>query len=176
MDAVLNLTPEQLDETGNTEMLNWSIMLGAIGPVPGELLQYTPTWHHGHCMMRFVPTRERRRPVQQVSQRYGGFRFKNQGFQFYKHPPASAQQLNRLLFDLRQNMPLCQRILDNFDEVADEYKLEPEQRKAARGLIEVGGTRVVSEYVPAMVEVGAHPLSALMSLLTIYPMSRKAGK
>jgi len=40
----------------------------------------------------------------------------------------------------------------------------------------VGGTRVVSEYVPAMVEVGAHPLSALMSLLTIYPMSRKAGK
>ena len=73
-------------------------------------------------------------------------------------------------------MPLCQRILDNFDEVADEYKLEPEQRKAARGLIEVGGTRVVSEYVPAMVEVGAHPLSALMSLLTIYPMSRKAGK
>ena len=175
-DAVLNLTPEQLDETGNTEMLNWSIMLGAIGPVPGELLQYTPTWHHGHCMMRFVPTRERRRPVQQVSQRYGGFRFKNQGFQFYKHPPASAQQLNRLLFDLRQNMPLCQRILDNFDEVADEYKLEPEQRKAARGLIEVGETRVVSEYVPAMVEVGAHPLSALMSLLTIYPMSRKAGK
>src|SRR5438034_7048642 len=165
MDAVLNLTPEQLDETGNTEMLNWSIMLGAIGPVPGELLQYTPTWHHGHCMMRFIPARQRRKPVQKVGQEYGGFRFKNQGFQFYKHPPASAQQLNRLLFDLRQNMPLCQRILDNFDEVADEYKLEPEQRKAARGLIEVRRTRGVSACVTAMVADGAHAPCALMPRL-----------
>jgi len=40
----------------------------------------------------------------------------------------------------------------------------------------VGGTKVVSEYVPAMVDVGAHPLSALMSLLTIYPMTRKGRK
>jgi 2,3-dihydroxyphenylpropionate 1,2-dioxygenase len=176
IDAVLNLTPEQLDEAGNTEMLNWSIMLGAIGPVPGELLQYTPTWHHGHCMMRFIPARERRRPVQKVSEEYGGFKFKNQGFEFYKHPPASAQQLNRLLFDMRQNIPLCERILANFDAVADEYELEPHQRKAARGLVDVGSTNVVSEYVPAMVEVGAHPLSALMSLLTIYPMSKKAMK
>src|SRR3989449_7307695 len=144
-DAVLNLTPEQLDETGNTEMLNWSIMLGAIGPIRGELLQYTPTWHHGHCMMRFIPARERRTPVQKVSQEFGGFKFKNQGFEFYKHPPASAQQFNKLLFDLRQNMPLCQRVLDSFDAVVEEYKLEPHQRKAARGLIDVGGTKVVSE-------------------------------
>ena len=173
--AVINLTPEQLDEAGNTEMLNWSIMLGAIGPVPGELLQYTPTWHHGHCMMRFIPARERKTPVQKVSEQYGGFRFKNQGFEFYKHPPASASQLNRLLFDMRQNPPLCERILQNFDAVAEEYKLEPQQRAAARGLVDVGTATLVSEYVPAMVEVGAHPLSALMGLLTIYPMSKKAA-
>src|SRR5438093_10523094 len=173
VDAVLNLEPEQLDEAGNTEMLNWTIMLGAIGSVPGELLQYTPTWHHGHCMMRFIPARKRQNPVQKVSEEYGGFKFKNEGFQFYKHPPASAQPLNRLLFDMRHNTALCQRIIDNFDSVAEEYELESHQRKAARGLVEVGGSKVVSEYVPAMVEAGAHPLSALMSLLTIYPMSRK---
>jgi AmmeMemoRadiSam system protein B len=174
VDAVLRLEPEQLDEAGNTEMLNWAIMLGAIGPVPGELLQYTPTWHHGHCMMRFIPARERRTPVQKVSEEYGGFKFKNQGFEFYKRPPASALQLNRLLFDMRQDTVLCQRIIEDFDSVADEYKLEPLQRQAARGLVDVGGTKVVSEYVPALREAGAHPLSALMSLLTIYPMSRKA--
>jgi AmmeMemoRadiSam system protein B len=174
VDAVLRLEPEQLDETGNTEMLNWAIMLGAIGPVPGELLQYTPTWHHGHCMMRFIPARERRTPVQKVSEEFGGFKFKNQGFEFYKHPPASALQLNRLLFDMRQDTVLCRRIIEDFDSVAEEYKLEPHQRQAARGLVDVGGTDVVSEYVPALREVGAHPLSALMSLLTIYPMSRKA--
>ena len=32
-EAILNLTPEQLDETGNTEMLNWAIMFGMIGSV-----------------------------------------------------------------------------------------------------------------------------------------------
>src|SRR5207249_270016 len=170
-DAVRNLTPEQLDETGNTEMLNSSIMLGAIGPIRGELLQYTPTWHHGHCMMRFIPARERKTPVQKVAEEYGGFKFKNEGFQFYKHPPASAQQLNRLLFDMRQNTELCQRIIYKFDSVAEEYGLEPHQRKAAHGLVDVGGAKLVSEYVPPMVEAGAHPLSALMSLLTIYPMS-----
>jgi 2,3-dihydroxyphenylpropionate 1,2-dioxygenase len=174
VDAVLRLGPEQLDETGNTEMLNWAIMLGAIGAVPGELLQYTPTWHHGHCMMRFIPARERRTPVQTVAEEFGGFKFKNQGFEFYKHPPASALQLNQLLFDMRQDTVLCRRIIEDFDSVAEEYKLEPHQREAARGLIDVGGTNVVSEYVPALRDVGAHPLSALMSLLTIYPMSKKA--
>ena len=37
-------------------------LLGAIGAVPGELVQYTPTWHHGHGMMRFLPARERATP------------------------------------------------------------------------------------------------------------------
>ena len=174
VDAVLRLESEQLDEAGNTEMLNWCIMLGAIGPVRGELLQYTPTWHHGHCMMRFIPARERRTPAQKVSEEYGGFKFKNQGFEFYKHPPASALQLNRLLFDMRQDTALCQRIIEDFDSVAEEYKLEPHQRQAAHGLVDVGGAKVVSDYVPALRDAGAHPLSALMSLLTIYPMSQKA--
>ena len=174
IDAVLNLTPEQLDETGNTEMLNWATMLGVIGPVPGELLQYTPTWHHGHCMMRFIPARERKYPPLKVLEEYGGFKFKNAGFEFYKHPPASAYDLNRLLFDLRQDAELCQRIVDNLDAVAAEYGLEPQQRKVAQGLVDVGGATVLSKYVPQLVEAGAHPLSALMSVLTIYPISRKA--
>src|SRR4029450_419431 len=117
-------------------------------------------------MMRFIPARERQTPIQKVSEEFGGFKFKNAGFQFYKHPPASAQPLNRLLFDMRQNTALCQRIIDSFDSVAEEYELEPHQRKAARGLVDVGGAKHVSEYVPAMVEVGVHALSALMRLLT----------
>ena len=57
VETLLDMTTEQLDEVGNTELLPWSIMFGAIGSVPGELLQYTPTWHHGHAMMRFLPAR-----------------------------------------------------------------------------------------------------------------------
>ena len=62
LDALLNMSPEQLDEVGNTEMLTWAMMFGAIGSTSGELLQYTPTWHHGHGFMRFLPARPRKAP------------------------------------------------------------------------------------------------------------------
>src|ERR1700720_4540753 len=37
IDALLKLTSEELDEVGNTEMLPWMVMFGAIGNLPGEL-------------------------------------------------------------------------------------------------------------------------------------------
>src|SRR6185295_13541080 len=43
-ESLLNLTSSQLDEAGNTELLIWINMLGAVGKLPGELVQYTPTW------------------------------------------------------------------------------------------------------------------------------------
>ena len=49
------MTTEQLDVVGNTEMLSWMILFGAIGNQPGELITYQPTWHHGHAVMRFLP-------------------------------------------------------------------------------------------------------------------------
>src|SRR5579872_5130660 len=53
--VLLDLTNEQLYEVGNTEMLPWMVLFGAIGDQPGELLTYQPTWHHGHAVMRFIP-------------------------------------------------------------------------------------------------------------------------
>jgi aromatic ring-opening dioxygenase catalytic subunit (LigB family) len=176
IEAILNLTPEQLDETGNTEMLNWATMLGMIGPVPGELIQYTPTWHHGHGYMRFLPQRERRTSPLQIKEEYGGFKFKNKGFEFYKHPPASAAQLNRLLFDLRLDSKLLERVVENLDAVAVEYGLTPEQRKVAQGLVDVGTTHKVSEYVPPFVEAGVHPLLTLMALHTVYAVARRPAQ
>ena len=58
-DALLNMTGTQLDEVGNTELLSWAVMFGAIGKHEGELIDYIPTWHHGLCMMRFLPHRKR---------------------------------------------------------------------------------------------------------------------
>src|SRR4030095_7235934 len=39
-DALLDMTGTQLDEVGNTEMLSWAIMFGAIGRTEGELIDY----------------------------------------------------------------------------------------------------------------------------------------
>src|SRR5258706_8421 len=89
-DALLNMTGTQLDEVGNTEMLTWAMMFGAIGSQPGALVDYIPTWHHGLAMMRFLPQRATQAASTKAMEQYGGFKFKNQGFQFYKHPPAEA--------------------------------------------------------------------------------------
>jgi 2,3-dihydroxyphenylpropionate 1,2-dioxygenase len=175
-DALLNMTGSQLDEVGNTELLTWAMMFGAIGPQNGELIDYIPTWHHGLCMMRFMPTRGRSMEPATSMQQYGGFKFQNQGYQFYKHPPAEAYGLNRLLFEVRHSADLRDRILKNLDSVATEYELNPQQRKAAEELINVGKGGLVSEHVGPLVEAGAHPLQALMSLHVIFSMSHRAGR
>jgi AmmeMemoRadiSam system protein B len=175
-DALLNMTGTQLDEVGNTEMLNWATMFGAIGRQEGELVDYIPTWHHGLCMMRFLPHRAPKAAPTKVTEQYGGFKFQNQGFQFYKHPPAEAYGLNRLLFEVRHSADLRSRVIKNIDQVADEYELNPQQRRAAQSLINVGKGGLVSEHVPPLVEAGAHPLQALMSLHVIYSMSHTAPK
>lgn len=175
MDAVLDLTPTQLDEAGNTEMLTWATMFGMIGQVPGELLQYTPTWHHGHGYMRFLPQRERRKPMMERRELYGGFKFKNQGFEFYKHPPAKAAKINKLLYDVRLSQSLIQKLITNFDQVAKDYDLTPDERQVARNLVDVGSTKgKVSDYFPPFVEFGAHPLAVLMGVHATFPAAKKA--
>jgi hypothetical protein len=151
------------------------MMFGAIGRHAGELIDYIPTWHHGLCMMRFLPARARKSAPTSVAQQYGGFAFQNQGFQFYKHPPAEAYGLNRLLFEARHNADLRSRIIADLDSVAREYELNALQRRAAESLIDVGKGGLVSEHVPPLVEAGAHPLQALMSLHVIYSMSHRAA-
>ncbi len=174
-DALLNMTGTQLDEVGNTEMLNWATMFGAIGPQEGELIDYIPTWHHGLSMMRFLPHRAKKTASTKGLEQYGGFKFKNQGFQFYKHPPAEAYGLNRLLFEVRHSAELRDRVIKNLDAVAKEYELSPQQRTASEELINVGKGGLVSEHVGPLVEAGAHPLQALMSLHVIFSMSHRAG-
>jgi aromatic ring-opening dioxygenase catalytic subunit (LigB family) len=175
-DALLNMTGTQLDEVGNTEMLTWAMMFGAIGQQPGALIDYIPTWHHGLAMMRFLPQGAKQAASTKAMAEYGGFKFKNQGNQFYKHPPAEAYGLNRLLFEVRHSADLRDRVITNLEAVATEYDLNPQQRRAAEELISVGKGGLVSEHVGPLVEAGAHPLQALMSLHVIFSMSHQAGK
>ena len=174
-DALLNMTGTQLDEVGNTELLSWAVMFGAIGAHQGELIDYIPTWHHGLCMMRFLPERARTSAPTHVEAPFGGFKFENRGFQFYKHPPAEAYGLNKLLFESRHSAALRERIVNHFEEVADEYDLHGAQRTAAEEMINVGKGGLVSEHVGPLAEAGAHPLQALMSLHVIFSTTHKRG-
>jgi hypothetical protein len=127
-------------------------------------------------MMRFLPERQRKAVTPQHLEQYGGFQFRNEGFQFYKHPPAEAYGLNRLLFEARHSADLRRRIIDDLGAVATEYGLDAQQRTAAEELINVGKGGLVSEHVAPLVKAGAHPLQALMSLHVIFSMSHRAPK
>jgi 2,3-dihydroxyphenylpropionate 1,2-dioxygenase len=173
--ALLNMTPEQLDEVGNTELLSWAVMFGAIGAHKGELIDYIPTWHHGLCMMRFMPERAHEGAKLRLDVK-GDWNFKNQGFLFYKHPPAEGYGLNKLLFESRHSADLRKRIIDDLDSVAQEYQLQGKQRVAAEEMVNVGKGGKVSDHVGPLVEAGAHPLQALMALHVIFSTSHARGK
>ena len=118
------MTGTQLDEVGNTEMLSWAMMFGAIGTQRGRADRLHPDVaprprHDAVPAAARAQARRRRRWREQ----FGGFKFQNQGFQFYKHPPAEAYGLNKLLFESRHSAELRERIINDFDAVADEYEL-----------------------------------------------------
>jgi aromatic ring-opening dioxygenase catalytic subunit (LigB family) len=173
-NALLDMTPAQLDEVGNTELLSWAVMFGAIGSHEGELVDYIPTWHHGLCMMRFMPERPHKNAALDV--KAGDWQFKNQGFLFYKHPPSEGYGLNKLLFESRHSQDLRRRIIDDLDSVAKEYGLHGKQRTAAEEMVNVGKGGLVSEHVGPLVEAGAHPLQALMALHVIFSTSHARGQ
>lgn len=174
MGALLEMTVEQLDEVGNTELLNWATMFGAIGNQPGELLCYTPTWHHGHAMMRFLPAKEKSTLANETNRKEGpGYQFKNQDFKFYKHPPASAYKLNKLLFEVRHDATLRFRLLTDLDGVVAEWGLSADEKEAAQAIATVGGAKKISDNAEPLVRAGAHPLQALMSLHAVHGEYRR---
>jgi 2,3-dihydroxyphenylpropionate 1,2-dioxygenase len=167
--ALFDLTSEQLDEVGNTELLPWALMFGAIGDVPGELIQYTPTWHHGHAMMRFLPARLKAAKAESPPK----YQFKNQGFEFYRHPPASAYKLNKMLFEVRTDSNMRLRLLNNLDEVAAEWGLNEQEKEATRAIATVGQAKKISDNAAVLIAAGAHPLQALMTLHAVHGEFRK---
>ena len=120
----------QLDEVGNTEMLSWAVMFGAIGAQKGELIDYIPTWHHGLGMMRFSAASARTRMPTSTA-KAGDWEFKNQGFLFYKHPPSEGYGLNKLLFESRHSQELRNRIVNDLD--IGREGIQPARPAADRG-------------------------------------------
>jgi 2,3-dihydroxyphenylpropionate 1,2-dioxygenase len=170
-DALLDLSLEQLDEVGNTEMLPWLIMFGAIGRVPGELISYQPTWHHGHAVMRFIPTRTT--PPDSVEPK-PKWEFQNSGgYQFYKHPAPSAYPLNKLIYDLRHDQPLRIRLLQDPKAVAKNYGLKPEEMEKIDTLADESIDVFRSLKSHPLVELGAHPLGLLMCLVVVQAEGRR---
>jgi hypothetical protein len=173
--ALLDLTVEQLDEVGDTEMLPWMILFGAIGDHPGELISYQPTWHHGHAVMRFIPDdRKTGKQCEEAKLVPETYTFKNSGaYEFYKPPSPSAYKLNKLIFDLRHDQKLRFRFLDDPAKVSGEYGLNAAETAAVEKMKDESIDVLKSLKNHPLVDVGAHPLGMLMGLVVVQAEARK---
>lgn len=173
-EALLALTSEQLDEVGNTEMLPWMVLFGAIGNQPGQLLTYQATWHHGHAVMQFLPSGGKAPTTPEPA---AAFAFQNLGgFQFYKHPSPSSYKLNKLLYDLRHKANLRLRILAETQAVAAEYQLNPQESAAIETIKDENIDMLRSLKPHPLVDAGAHPLGTLMALVVVQAEARRLRK
>lgn len=170
-DALVKLTSEELDEVGNTEMLPWMVMFGAIGNQPGELVTYQPTWHHGHAVMRFIPNKKNAPTTPEPEP---VFKFQSAGgYQFYKHPDPAIYPLNKLLFDLRFSQPLRRRLFENTKALATDYGLTEHQAEVLETMKDESIDAVRSLKPHPLVEAGAHPLGMWMSLIVVQAEQRR---
>lgn len=170
VDELLKLSSEQLDEVGNTEMLPWYPMFGAIGNVPGELITYQPTWHHGHAVMRFLPNKRTAPPTNPIPPAY---KFQKGGFEFYKHPEPASYQLNKVLYDLRLNHELRLKFFKDTAAVARDYNLNPQESAALETIKDESIDSLRSLKPHPLVDAGAHPLGMLMSLVVVQAEARR---
>lgn len=171
LDTLIKLNNEQLDEVGNTEMLSWMIMFGAIGNRKGELVTYQPTWHHGHAVVRFLPFKGIG-PSKEAKDAPAEYKFKG-GFEFYKHPSPTAYKLNKVLYDSRFSRELRLRLIQDYPSVAKQYGMTPEEGKVLETLQDDDIEKFRDGQVHPLVEAGAHPLGMWMAVLRIHGELRK---
>jgi len=170
-EALLELSNEQLDEVGNTEMLPWMFLFGAIGNQPGELITYQPTWHHGHAVMRFIPNKKGTPTTPEPDPK---FKFGSEGgYQFYRHPDPTVYPLNKLLYDLRFSSDLRRRLFADTPGLAAEYGLNEKQAEVLETMKDESIDAVRSLKPHPLVEAGAHPLGMWMSLITVQAEQRR---
>jgi 2,3-dihydroxyphenylpropionate 1,2-dioxygenase len=169
-DSFLNLSVEQLDEVGNTEMLPWAPVLGAIGEQHMELLSYQETAHHGHAVARFHPGPKPNAELPQEP-----YQFHNHPYRFYVHPPVTVYHLNHLLYDSRYKPTLRQRMFDELDTVMREYQLSAKEAGALKRVFDFPNleTDRPARDAEPVVEIGAHPVGALMAVHVLQQQARK---
>ena len=173
-EALLSMTSEQLDLVGNTEMLSWMILFGAIGNQPGELITYQPTWHHGHAVMRFLPDKRTGKVSREAASAEATYKFSgSNAYEFYKHPSPSAYKLNKILYDLRFKPSLRARLMNDIPGVAAEYGLPVQEAKVLETLQDEDIEKFRNGKVHPLVEAGAHPLGMWMSVIVFHAELRR---
>ena len=95
--------------------------------------------------------------------------------EFYKHPAISAYRLNKLLYDSRVKPNMRIRLLQDVAPVAAEYGLRPEETAALTEVCKLphNGTSQPGLDADPLVQIGAHPVGALMAVHVLQAEQRR---
>jgi 2,3-dihydroxyphenylpropionate 1,2-dioxygenase len=149
-DELLDLTPVNLDEVGESELLTWFVMLGIIGDAPGELLSYQELSHHGQGVLQFTPPLAQKPAEREEVPRYGGHTFTQDDYVYYRFPEPKSLPLNKFLRRIITDGGFRIQFAADRDATIDASGLSAKERDALRG-----------DGFDQLVELGAHPLLAL---------------
>jgi 2,3-dihydroxyphenylpropionate 1,2-dioxygenase len=151
-DDLLALTPVNLDEVGESELLTWCVLLGITGgELPGTLLSYQELSHHGHAVIQFAPGLDpAAHPEQERLPRYGGHNFTQDDYVYYRFPAPSSLPLNRFLRRIVTQSDFRTAFVQDRDAAIAASGLDADEREA-----------LAADGFDRLVELGAHPLLAL---------------
>src|SRR5262249_57026575 len=123
----------KLDERGETELLTWYTVFGAIGNTRGKVLSYQPTWHQGLGVIDFPLATPLERPPR-VEPLPKAMEVSSTGYRYYKFPEPESYNLNRLLYALRVKAGERQRFVQNMDGMPNDYQPRPQALDTVRTL------------------------------------------
>jgi hypothetical protein len=117
-----------------------------------------------------LPNKRKSAPTGEIPPAYN---FQKGGYEFYKHPPPSSYNLNKVLYELRHHQDLRLRFFQDSKSVAKQFQLNETEAAAFETLKDEGVDSLRSLKPHPLVDAGAHPLGTLMCLVVVQAEGRR---
>jgi 2,3-dihydroxyphenylpropionate 1,2-dioxygenase len=145
LKSLIGYDEAELDRTGNIELRCWACAAGAIGERKPDVVSMDPSWHHNYASLGWIES-----AVENHQAHYPSIK-------------PELVQLTSALHGLAHDQAKRVAYLENAAGYADQFQLPDSQRAA-----------LINLDVPAMVEMGAHPLVPFLANMQIQRL-RKAS-
>lgn len=138
LKSLIGIDEHELDDTGNIELRCWACAAGALGERKPDVVSMEPSWHHNYASLGWTGAG----PSEQALH--------------YPSIRADLVSLTTALHALAHDASARDAYLADPEAYADRFSLTDHQRAALIGLD-----------VPAMVEMGAHPLVPFLANMQV---------
>lgn len=145
LKSLIGYDEAELDDTGNIELRCWACGAGALGERKPDLVSMEPSWHHNYASLGW---------------------YEPKSADFSAHYPTIKPELVKLttaLHALAHDAAKRTEYMENPQSFADQAGLSPEHREA-----------LVKLDVPALVELGVHPLVPFLANMHIQRLRKAA--